>query len=160
MGNFMSFSTVKAPDEDSNYAGRTPIPFGSKEEMILWLKDPRYRRGEDGAIDQRDRSYIAHCEARLGLTDDNITGVGRDISGAEHTPEFQDLNGDLSKLTDTYHSVEESQADMRSTRYKTDPYFREIVAQKISRSVPDEAAHGGKQTHSVQAGGVEDGEGE
>lgn len=67
MGNYMSFSTVKAPGEGRNYAGRTPIPFSSKEEMILWLSDVRHRRGYDSPADRRDPAYIRHCEARLGL---------------------------------------------------------------------------------------------
>lgn len=155
MGNFVSFSTVKAPSEDRNYAGRTPIPFGSKEEMVLWLKDPRYQRGYENGIDQRDPAYIAHCEARLGLTDDHITGAGRDLSGTEHTLEYQDPQNTLGGMNDVYRDMSEARKDQSAPLYKESAFERQRVAEKIGRSVPDEAVHGGKQSYSVQIGGGE-----
>lgn len=160
MGNFMSFNTAKVPGEDRNYAGRTPVPFGSKEEMVLWLSDPRYRRGYDSGIDQRDPAYIRHCEARLGLTDDHFTGAGRDLSGAEHTPEYQDPLNTLGGMSDVYRDTSEVRRDQGAPLYKESAFERQRVAEKIGRSVPDEAVHFDQPCYSVQTGGREEGEGE
>ena len=121
-----------------DYAGRKPIPFSSTEEMTLWLNDKRYR----GSINERDEAFQEHCKARLILTPDHVCGANTDLraalGGGEYR-QFQDLGNTLSGMTDTYRSMEEVTADMRSPKYKSDAFERQRVAEKINRSSPDEA---------------------
>lgn len=161
MGNFSSFSVKpmgSANAGDNSYAGRTPIPFPSKEEMVLWLKDPRY----SGGIGQRDPAYVAHCEARLMLSEDNTTGANRNLSGTEHTPEYQDPLNTLGGMNDVYRDMSEARKDQAAPLYKESAFERQRVAEKIGRSVPDDAVRSGKQHASIQmmGGGGEEGESE
>ena len=141
-------------DYDENnytYNGHKPRAFQSREDLIAHMGDPRYA----GKLYEKDEAYIRWVEACACLTDDTTVGVNVDLSGAMvKKRDFQDLNDDLGKMTDTYHTSEEMQKDMRDPRYKTDAYFREVVAQKIARSTPDEVVPiSFEKHHAIQFGG-------
>lgn len=141
----MNFNELKiaAPTGNGNktkrgvYNGHIPRAFVDRDDMLAHTRDVRY----SGKYDQQEKPFQAFVEECFGLTDAAMLGAGTGLLEAamaeQPRREYQDLNGDLDKMTDTYHSVEESQADMRSPRYKTDPYFRELVARKIDRSTPN-----------------------
>ena len=138
-------AVVPAGDNNSNggkprgqYGNHKPRPFTSREEMLLHTKDPRY----SGKYDQQEESFQILVSECLGLTNAAMLGAGTGLLEAamaeQPRRDWQDLGGDLEKDTSIYHSVEESQADMRSPRYKTDPYYRELVSRKIDRSTPND----------------------
>jgi hypothetical protein len=145
----------------SDYNGIKPKPWTSREEMTLWMSDPRMK---GGPFNGGDENYQRHCQARSEMTPDALLGVGTDLNAAMtvNRPEYQDLNNTLGGMTDTYRDMSEARRDQSSSLYKESAFERERVAQKIGRSVPDEAVRPGKQQAFHQAGnegeGGEEGE--
>jgi hypothetical protein len=132
------------------YLGKDATPFTSQAEVTLWMRDPRY----SGKPGEQDPVFQQHVVAKLALTDDSAVPVPQNgtLEAAMSTPspQFQDINGDLSKLTDRYHDFTEARKDQASELYRESAYERERVAQKIGRSVPDEAVHSHKSVASYQ----------
>ena len=99
----------------------------------------------------------------MALTDEEVVGTVRpgpseaEMDSRSHG--WQDLNDDLGQDQSTYHTTLEAQADMRNPRYKTDPYFREMVARKLHRSTPGDYGYEEMPPDKVTLGIDEQGKG-
>lgn len=100
-------------------------PYKTKAEMTAAIRDKRY--GKDVAYEQSVRERIA-------VTDfENVTGasINGSIKPQSNAPvDFQDGEG-------VFHSKAEAMLLMKSHEYKTDPYYREMVARALNASMPD-----------------------
>ena len=131
----------------SNYGNRQPRGFVSKAEMLLWMKEKRYR----GTDQERDPAYVHHVEECLMMTDEVILGLPAPqvappmqqyLQQGRETVEglrWQDPKGTLNQMQDVYRDYEEATSEMRSTKYKTSAFERQRVAEKLNRSTPDAA---------------------
>jgi hypothetical protein len=144
----------------SDYNGIQPKPWTSREEMTLWMSDPRMK---GGPFNGGDENYQRHCQARSEMTPDALLGVGTDLNAAMtvNRPEYQDLNNTLGGMTDTYRDMSEARRDQSSQLYKESAFERQRVAEKIGRSTPDWEPVNEKQLASYQVpvvGGEEGGQ--
>ena len=143
----------------SNYGNRQPRGFVSKAEMLLWMKEKRYR----GTDQERDPAYVHHVEECLMLTDEAILGLPTPqvappmqqyLQQGRETVEglrWQDPQGTLAQKTDVYRDMTECAEDMRSAKYKASAFYRQQVHEKINRSTPDSSVDGGEKWNgSVQ----------
>lgn len=142
-------------DEDYSYNGHKPRAFQTREDSIAHFRDKRYT----GNINERDDAYIRYVEACACLTEDEHVGAkGGPVQGAAdgEGQQWQDLGNTLGGMRDTYRSMEEVTADIRSPKYKNDAFERQRVAEKINRSSADPVFSG---VETLQTGeGEEDGD--
>ena len=100
-------------------------PFKTKAEMTSAMRDPRYKR---------DEAFRVEVSARVAVTDfESVTGasINGSIRPQSNAPiDFQEGEG-------VFHSKAEAMLLMKSHEYRTDPYYREMVARGLHASIPD-----------------------
>ena len=100
-------------------------PYKTKAEMLSAMRDLRYKK---------DEAFRAEVSARVAVTDfENVTGasINGSIRPQSNAPvDFQEGEG-------VFHSKAEAMLLMKSHEYKTDPYYREMVARALDASIPD-----------------------
>ncbi len=105
----------------------------------MWLqtaaiRDPRYKK---------DRAYEQDVQARIAVTDfEAVTGAS--INGS--IKPGSDAPADYQEGNEVFHSKAEAMLLMKSHEYKTDPYFREMVARALDNSVHGSIDHHGDGT--------------
>ena len=133
-------------DENAfTYNGRKPHALVSREQVTLYMRDPRYRGTSDENDPQyretgkgREEAYIRFVEACLCLTDDEHTGANANLEGAlaeGDGPQFQDLANTLGGMRDFYRDMEEARVDQASPLSKCQPlsasgWHRRLTAQR------------------------------
>lgn len=132
----------------SDYNGHKPRPFVSKDDMRAHTMDKRY----GGSIYERDPAYQEFVEACLMMSEDSTVGANTDLQAAMVEPhkDWQDPANTLGTMTDCYRDMSEARKDQSSDLYKESAFERQRVAEKINRSVPNEAVSFGKRQASVQ----------
>jgi len=104
-------------------------PFKTKAEMTAAIRDPRYKKDRAYELVVRDRIIASNFEETTGVS---INGSLKPQSDAP--VDFQDGDG-------VFHSKAEAMLLMKSQEYKTDPYYREMVARALDASIPDSSVH-------------------
>ncbi len=100
-------------------------PFKTKAEMTAAIRDPRYKKDRAYELVVRDRIIASNFEEVTGAS---INGSLKPESDAP--VDFQEGEG-------VFHSKAEAMLLMKSHEYKTDPYYRHMVARALHASIPD-----------------------
>ena len=100
-------------------------PYKTKNEMLSDMRNPRYKK---------DEAFRAGVSERVAVTNfEDVTGasINGSIKPQSNAPvDFQDGEG-------VFHSKAEAMLLMKSHEYKTDAYYREMVARGLHASMPD-----------------------